>query len=61
MWGRREILMWLWCSNLNEEDNLEDLDNRWDDGIKIYFEEIGWNEVDWMETNTSQGGLCSLD
>jgi hypothetical protein len=40
----------IWLGNLKGRDHLEDIgvDGRWEDNIRMYLREIGWEGVDWI-------------
>jgi len=51
MYGRVErCIKGFWWGNLREEDPLEDLWCTWKGNIKIYFNEIGWYGMEWINS-----------
>jgi hypothetical protein len=43
MWGRREMH----AGKLERKEPFARSRSRWEDNIKIYVQEVGWEAVDW--------------
>jgi hypothetical protein len=41
-WGRGQAHPGFWWENLRERDNLENLEGRWEDNIKMHLQELLW-------------------
>ena len=47
--GRREMNTGFWWGNMKDGDGVEDLGVDWKVNIKMYFTEIGWESLDWID------------
>jgi len=60
VWGRGEGHIGFWWGNLRERDYLEDPGVRWEDNIKMDFQEMGrgaWTGLIWLKIGTDGGHL----
>jgi hypothetical protein len=47
--GRGEVYTGFWWGNLREKRPLGRIRRRWEDNIKMDFQEVGWGGKDWIE------------
>ena len=47
--GKGEVHTGIWLGNLIERDNLDRPRYRWEDNIKMDFQEVGCGGMDWID------------